>query len=262
MRRAGIVIGILALPLSLLAQEKQQPNQDYAAFSKMVHSMVVKRLPKEGFEDTSGWGLTIPYEPNLPLPTLRTVVKVGDQVMLPHGTWRRIKGKIENPDRDLKIVVKDFKSMDNGKFYRLVIDVDAMILCNVEIQQWQKGLALIGGEGAVDANLTSTITCDVGWSFDFKTLPPDLVIEPKVKELTLNLVDLKARGGPVLPPGLANDVKDLARNLVKASEPMVKDLANDAIAKSLKDGKGTISVGSLMTVLPKPKAPEVKKGDK
>ena len=38
-----------------------------------------------------------------------------------------------------------------------------------------------------------------------------------------------------------------------------RDGANEAIAKSLKEGKGSISAGALMNVLPKPKAPEPKK---
>ena len=257
MRRAGILIAILALPLGVPAQEKK-PADDYAAFSKMVHSMAVKQLPKE-FVDESGWNQTIPYEANLRLPKLRTVLKVGDKLALPHGTWRRFKGKIEDPDKNLKIVVKDFKSMEDGKFYRLVLDVDALILVNIEVQQWQKGLLLVGGEGAADANLKALIAADIGWSFDFKKLPPGVSIEPKITELDLTLVDIKARPGPILPAGLAMDVKNLLRALVKSSEPAVKNFANDAIAKSLKEGKGSISAGALMTVLPKPKAPEPKK---
>ncbi len=261
MRRASILIGILVFPLSLPAQEKQ-PDQEYAAFSKMLHSMAVKQLPKE-FEDASAWNQTIPAEPNLRLQKLRTFIKVGDKQEMPHGTWRRFKGKIEEPDKNLKIVVKDFKSMENGKFYRLVLDIDATILCNIEVQQWQKGLLLIGGQGAADANVTAAVTADIAWSFNFKKLPPELNIEPKVMELGLKLVDIKARGGPVLPAGPANDVKELLRGFVKSSEPFVKDLANDAIAKSLKEGKGSISAGALMNVLPKPKAPEKeKKSDK
>jgi hypothetical protein len=244
------------LPFTISAGEKKENPQEYAEFSRLIHSAVVKQLPKE-FEDSSGWNQFIDLEPNLRLPKLRKVVKVGDKLMFPHGTWRRFKGKVEDPEKNLKIVVKEFRALDN-KTYRVVADVDATILCWGEVLQWQKGLMLVGGEATADANLTAAIVCDVGVSLNFKKFPPELNIEPKVSDLKLNLVDITVRGGPALDgDGLAKDIKDLLRGLVKASEPLVKDHANRAIAQSIKEGKGTISVDAIMKALPK-SAKEVK----
>ena len=93
-----------------------------------MHTIVVKQLPKE-FEDKSGWGGTIPAEPNLRLANLRTFIKVDDKLMMPHGAWRKFKGKLEHPDKNLKIVVKEFKQLDD-KTYRVVADVDATVSCS------------------------------------------------------------------------------------------------------------------------------------
>ena len=89
--------------------------------------------------------------------------QVGDHLRSTARHLRRFKGKIEEPDKNLKIVVKDFKQID-GKNYRIVVDVDATILVHGEAQQWQKGLFLIGGEAYADANVTAAIVCDVGVS--------------------------------------------------------------------------------------------------
>lgn len=254
MRHASGLIGILALlPLGSSAGEKKPEPQDYTQFSRLVHSVVVKQLPKE-FVDTSGWNQFIPIEDGLPFPKLRTVVKLDDKLVFPHGTWRRFKGKIEDPNKQLKITVKEFKAL-NEKTYRVVADVDATILVHGEVQQWQKGLMLIGAEATADAFLTAAVTCDVGVSLNFKKFPPALDLEPKVTELGLNLVDIQVRGGPIFTgekgKAFANDIKDLLRGAVKASEPFVKDHANQAIAQSLREGKGTISADAIMKALPK-----------
>lgn len=252
MRSIFGLIAILAVGPVGGAQEKQE-KQEYKEFSRLVHSIVVKQLPKE-FEDTSGWGGTIPAEDNLPLAKLRKYVKVGDKLEVPHGTWRKFKGKVEDPSKNLKIVVKEFKQL-NDKTYRVVADVDATFLVRGEIQQWQKGLFLIGGELAADANLTAAIVCDVGVSLNLKKFPPELNIEPKVAELGLEFVDFKVRGGPFITGELGDnfrrDLKEGLRAVVKASEPLVKMYANDAIAQGLKEGKGTISADAILKALPK-----------
>jgi hypothetical protein len=266
MRQHALVLPILAiLPFSLSAQEKPAPEkptpQDYTTFAKLIHSTVVKQLPKEGFEDLSGWGQTIPAPDKLPLPALRTFIKVGNKLEVPHGTWRKLVGKIEDPDKNLKIVVKEFKPLKDTT-YRVVADVDATFLCQVEMQQWQKGLLLIGGQIGADANVTAAVVCDVGTSFNFKKFPPEVTLEPKVVELGLDFVDFKVRNGPIIQgefgDNLRKDLKEVFRGVMKASEPIVKDYANQAIVQSLKDGKGLISTDAILKALPKPKVEEKK----
>jgi hypothetical protein len=253
MRLASGLIGILAtLPFSVSAGEKL-PRRDYGEFSRLVHTIVVKQLPKQ-FEDASGWGQMIEIPPNLRLMALRKVVKVGDHLEAPHGAWRRFKGTIEDPDKNLKIAVKDFKKLDS-KTYRIDVDVDVTIMCQGDWQQWQKGLLLVEAGATADANIMAAIVCDVGVSLNVKKFPPELNIEPKVSELGLNLVDFKLRGDPIIKgqrgDALRNDLKEVLRSVFKASEPFVKDQANQAIVQGLREGKGTISAGAIMKALPK-----------
>ena len=249
----GLIVLLTFLPLTLPAQETK-PNSEYAAFSKLIHSVAVKQMPKQ-FEDNSGWGQMTVVPDNLPLFRLRKIVKVKDHLEAPHGAWRRFKGKIEHPDKNLKIVVKDFKKLDD-KTYRVVVDVDAIVMVHADWQQWQKGLMLIGASATVDANITAAIVCDVGATLTFKDFTPELKLEPKVTKLGLDFVDFKVRGGPIVTgetgDAIRKDLKDGVRSLMKASEPLVKDEINRAIAQSLKEGKGTISAGAIMKALPMP----------
>ena len=255
MHRFITLLAVVAfVPFTAMGQDKR-PKSEYAEFSKLVHSVVVKQLPKE-FEDASGWGGRTEIPDDLPLMGLRKVVKVGDKLEAPHGPWYRFKGRIEDPAKNLKIDVKDFKKLSLTS-YRVVADVDLVITGQVDFQQWQKGIMLVGTDVIGDANLTAAIVIDVEASLNFKKIPPALDLTPKVAELGLNLVDFRVRGGPILKKDrgklLTAQFKDVVRLMVKASEPMVKDLANQAIVESLKEGKGTISADAIMKTLPKEK---------
>jgi hypothetical protein len=233
---------------------KANPEKDYAEFSKLIHHVITGQLKKE-YEYRDNWGNVIPLpDKRLPLPKLRTYLKDGDQVVLPHGAWKKLKARVADPARDLKIQVKDFKPLD-GKTYRLALDADVALATEGEWQQWQKGLLLVGIAGEADAFLRIGVVCDVGVQLDFAKLPPEIKITPKIAELALDLKDIRPRGGPLLTgergEKLAADIKGLLRSAVKLAEPHVKELANDAIAKSLKDGKGALSAGAILKALPK-----------
>ena len=233
--------------------QKLQPSKaDYAEFSKLVHKFVVNGIPKD-VEHRDGWGNTIPYTEKLILPRLRTYLKDGDRIVLPHGAWKRLKVNLEDPSRDLVINVKNFKYA-GGKNYRLDLDADVVLRTEGEWQQWQKGLMLVGLEGVADAYLHISVGADIGVELDFKQFPPAVKIHPKVADLGLDLEDIRLRGGPIFTgekgERLANDIKGLLRAAVKVAEPQVKELVNEAIAESIRKGKGALSAGELLKALP------------
>jgi hypothetical protein len=252
---------LLLIPLFAFADEPspkksddppvvKKSDQDFAEFSRLVQQFVANQAPKE-FEHRDGWGATIPLpDRRLPLPNLRTYLKDGDKIVLPHGAWKKVKVSLEDPKRDLKIQVKDFRAI-NGKTYRLELDADVVLGTAGEWQQWQKGLLLVGFAGEADATLRISVGCDLGVSLNFNKLPPEINVDPKITDLGLDLKDIRPRGGPVFTDEkLRNDIKGLLRSAVKLAEPQVKDLANQAIAQSVKDGKGALSAGALLKALP------------
>jgi hypothetical protein len=251
MRCIGGLVSVLAI--SCLTAGQPETKKEYAEFSKLAHAVVVKQLPKQ-IEEASGWGQMTEIPGNLPLMALRKTVKVGDQLQAPHGSWHRYKARIEDPDKNLKITVKEFKQLDL-KTYRVAADVETTVTGQVEFQQWQKGLLLVGADATGDADLKIGLVIDVGVSLNFKKVPPQLEMEPKVSDLGLELVDFRLRNGPILKGVrgklLTAELKDVVKTLVKASEPLVKDYANQAIVQSLKEGKGPISADAIMKAMPK-----------
>jgi hypothetical protein len=230
---------------------------DYTEFSKLVHKIVVSQLPKV-HQDDSGWGGTVPLQEKLRLPRLRTYVKVGDRIEVPHGFWRKVKVWLDDPAEDLTIRVRELKPID-AKIYRLSLDAEAELRGWTEVQHWQKGLALVGFIANADAIISLSLDCDVAVSLKPGKFPPEVAVEPKVTRLKLDLKDFilhdvtLRRLGRVLEGEQARDAADqfrgILKDLVRAAEPMVKDHANRAIEKGLREGKGTISAGALFKAL-------------
>src|ERR1700730_13227743 len=128
MRSAAILTLTLALLSSTAGADDPKPNpqKDYADFSKLIHRMVVKELPKE-FEDRSGWGQMVPLSEKLRFPNLpRTRVRIGDKEGYPNGLWKRFKARIEDPAKDLKINVREFSKIDS-KTFRLAVDSEVLL---------------------------------------------------------------------------------------------------------------------------------------
>lgn len=182
MRRL-LILAAMALCLPLAAPAGETPTKDeFADLSRMLHKMAVKQVPRE-YEEKFDWGKSIRVPEKLRLPNLpRTFIKVGDRMELAHGTWRRLRVKLDDPNKDLKIKVKDLKKLDKGG-YRVVIESEALLHCDGELNQWINGLLLFKAVGQADATITSTAVCDVDVSLNIKKFPPELKIEPKIQDL-------------------------------------------------------------------------------
>jgi hypothetical protein len=251
--RYRMLFAAVALGLALTVSAGDVAIKDpYADLSKIIHKRVLKQVPRE-HEEKFDWGKSIPIPDNLIAPGLpRRFVKVGDKKELAHGNWKRVHVKLDDPDKNLKIKVKEFKKMDKGG-YRLLLDAEVLVRCDGEMNQYLRGLLLLRVTGQADATITSTMTCDVDIKINLKKFPPEVNVEPKIVDMTLDLKEfnLKQLGGTVQGEKirqLGNDLMpDLIRGLLKVSEPLVKDYANEAIAASLKESKRK----ELLKVAPK-----------
>lgn len=262
MGRFGLALSLFGLAaLATAGQPEKNEPVDYAELSRLIHKIAVAQVAKT-VEDNSGWGQTVPVPDRLPLPRLkRTLVKVGDRWELPHGVWRKVKAWLPEPARDLQIHVRELKPAGPGTF-RLVLDADVALRGWAEVQHWQNGLALVGFIGEADAVIGLHLVCDVGIAFDTKKFPPEVKVTPKVAELKSDLREfalrevklrrlaVKLEGDAAREAG--NQFKGILQELMRSQEAKVKELANQAIERSLREGKGNLNAASLMKLLSPP----------
>ena len=260
-----IVFAMTAFGLSLAgnAQEPAPAKQEFADLSRLIHKMVLKQVPRE-HEEKIDWNKSIPVPERLVFPKLpRTWVQVGNEKQLAHGTWKRIRVKVIDAEKDVKIKVKEFERQDKGG-YRTVIDAEVALKCDGEMQEWLNGLSLVKLDGNADTTITSTLVCHVDIKVNLKKFPPEVTVEPKIMEMAVDLKDfnltrvaatarnIRVEGEALRKMG--NDVMpDLIRSMIKQSEPLIKDYANKAIADGLKESKGKLSTAELLKAVPKEK---------
>ncbi len=249
--------------LSLCLAQGTSPGQEtppvvdeYADLSHFLRELAVKRIPKE-FEDRSRWGQTIPVPDKLRLPKLRTYVKENDEWRVPHGPWIELKGRIDDPKRDVVLTVKAFEQVDDKNF-KLELEGGSPLDLHIHWQQWQKGLMLLAVQTDAQATVAFHAKVDVATQLLLTKFPPEVELKPKVSDLTVELQDFTLK--PPLPffqgekgGELRNVVKDLLRQAVRSQEGSIRDEVNKVLAANLKDGKGTVSAGAILKALPKPK---------
>ncbi len=262
MRKLMLCLGLLGLTWScLLAGEPPAANKDYTALSQLIQQSVIKQMPKV-FKNETGWGQTVPIPPEgLRLMRRRQTVQVGDHLELPHGHWRKTRVWMDDPNRDLNIKVLDLRPA-NDKSYHITLDVDAKLHGATEVEQWQKGLLLIDLTGEADTRVGVLLDCDVALALG-KGFPPEVKVEPKVTNLKVDLKDFNLRHvegrrtriavalDGEAAQNLGKEFKGMLQDMLHSAEPTIKERANETIARSLREGKGTFSPMELMKALSK-----------
>jgi len=245
---AGLLLGAFAL----VAQETPSldpAKADYTELSKMIRTVALKEAPKE-FRPAPAWGLSTPFPPKLRLPGLpRTTIKNGDHLELAHGSWKRARVTMENPERDFVLNVTDLTVLEASK-YRVSITSIAPLNIDYEFQQWLNGLMLVGLEGRAKARVKVDIDCEVVLTLNALKLPPEITVAPKITSTKIEVQDLE-----VFNPATANrpdraqningELRNFVQGLVRDAEPNVQEEANKAIVRALRDGKGTFSAAKL-----------------
>jgi hypothetical protein len=258
---SGAVLIALCFALKAHAdvEKANAKKPDYVELSRLIQQGVVEKTPKR-YEDKSEWGRTIPANPNVRLPRLRRVIiQNGDKMEYPDGVWKRSVVWLEDPAKDIKIAVKELKTTE-PQTYRVKLDATVSARGEGERQRWRNGVKLFGISAQADATITAALDIEVKLAFDNAKFPPEVVVTPKVIEskLLLEKFDLNRVGAVLVGDDariIGDQLKDFLQTLLTQHDDEVKQTANDAIAKALKEGKGRISAASLLklTTSAKPK---------
>jgi hypothetical protein len=238
MRSKFLAFAVVAsLCAGSLGLAEETPNSALAATIKKA---VLAKLPKQ-FEDNSEWGKTIPLPVAVRFPNLRrAVVRVGDHDELPHGTWKRTRVWMADPERDLTIILSDMKKVGKDTS-RLRVDATVAVQAQRERKDWIRGVGLPGITADADAVARVSLDVDVTVNFDLARPLDGVKTDVKVSDLRIELKDFHLRRvGPVViveQGALGDELKGILQEQLRAAEPKAKDYANQAIAQAIKDGK-------------------------
>jgi hypothetical protein len=245
------VLLLVAAPAAPAAPPDEAATADLA---RLLHKVIVAKLPP-AFEDASGWGHTVPVPERMRFPRLkRTIVRVGDHDELPDGPWRKVRLRLEDPNRDVQVRVPSFKRVE-GMTYRVVVEVDAAARAEADVQRWRNGVELADLTGRADVLLNIRVECDVTGRLAGK----GLVLEPVVNDVKLNLKEFTPRQvtfhrtGVVLAgdrvKAAGEDLKGPIQEMLRSIEPDVKRRAGEALARAMKEGKQPLPPAEVLKAI-------------
>jgi hypothetical protein len=253
--RFALTLGVFGLTLTAaVAQEPTSPpaKADYSELSRLIRDAVLKSAPKE-FSAAPAWGLSRPFPAKLRLPNLqRTTIKKGDTVELAHGSWKRGKAWMDDPQRDFELAVANLTAIEPAK-YRVSITSAAPLNVDYEFQQWLNGLMILAVNGRAKTRVKVDLECDVALSLDASKFPPDVTVSPKIADMKVEIQDLKVLNPGDLPrqetvQNINEQLRGFVQSMVRAAEPRIQEQANAAIADAIRQGKGRFSAAKLLEV--------------
>jgi hypothetical protein len=249
----------VALMGSALQGQEPPPVPDRetraADLERLIHDAVASRLGKV-VEDASGWGRTIPLPEQLKRPQARRmIVDVDGHPEVPDGTWHKVRLWLADPERDLRVRVKSFRRLEATK-YRLETSTDAALRTEADVVRWRNGILLADLTARARVSLNVSLGCEVSGRLDISVLPPELRLDPDLRELKIDVTEVVPTrvtlnrlgvtvGGEVLEAA-GDELRDTLQALIRRREPELKKRAAEMMAKTLREGKGPLAAARML----------------
>lgn len=223
---AGVVAAILALGGSLASGE-DPAEKTPEGVSSLLEWIAREHLPKE-IDDSKHWGkeekvwagVRVSWDSD----GLHTKRK-WDSVR--QGTWYRYRAELVDPDRRLQIQVGKLRELPQGRAGFDVV-AKARMAATGRMAQWQTNVQILSVGVEAEADIELRLKCSTGFQLDAKKFPPDVLIDMRVDEAELRLVELRLEKFGVLENGAA---RLLGRSLRTTIEEKLEKGADKLAAK-------------------------------
>lgn len=143
------------------------------------------------------------------------------------GTWYRYRAVLVDPDRRLHVQVGRLRELPKGRA-GFDVTVKARMAATGRMAQWQRNVQImsVGVEGEADVELR--LKCSTAFQFDTKQFPPDVLLDVRVDDADLRLIDLRLDKVGLLEDGPA---RLLGRSLRESIEDKLAKAADKLAVK-------------------------------
>jgi hypothetical protein len=236
---ALVCLSLLLVCLMLVrrsaADQPLAPPFDEEPLTDAIRQAIIAEL-KDKYQDDKHWGQTTQALRGMRLRgrgkslhwEMRTKA-VND------GLWKRYVVTVVEPDQQLHVGLDNVHLTDQGRL-AFVLRLVARLRGEGHIEQWKLGVKLLGTSAQGDATVAATIDCDVGIQFEAGKVASDVLLDPHVTAIRLDLVDLDVRRIGRLGGKAAHELGDSFTSMVarqlKRREGKLVEKANASIAKN------------------------------
>ena len=133
-----------------------------------------------------------------------------------HGKWLQYTIDLKDPNdpRYLKIEVTHAETGDDGRL-RLELKIDTQVDVETRQERWNYGLQLFSISTKSTAKLQLTLAANIGFSFDYTRIPPDIVFDPVVESADLKIINLEVDRISKLGSDIAEELGDFAERVLR-----------------------------------------------
>ncbi len=202
-------------PLAVPAATPTAPDEslDVQPFQDLVRQIILDEL-KPQYEDRKHWGQQ---------GRVITGVKVKGKWFEPHlekrtkevndGLWQRYVVALVEPEKNLHVRLDQARSIDPNRF-AFSLELQCKLRGEAHIERWRKGVKMLNTSAQGDMTVRVRLDCDLAVRLEPGKLVRDVVLDPRVTAVDLQLVDLDLRRVGVLGHDIAHELGDSLRPII------------------------------------------------
>ncbi len=186
---------------------------DVDAFQQLIRQVVLEGLKPE-YDSQHNWGHQTDATTGVKLrgkwfaPRLEKTKKAEND-----GLWQRFVVTLVEPQQNLRTRLERVDATPDGRL-RFELLVEAHLAGTGQFERWKDGVKLFDLSAESDSTVSARIECELGIRREPGTLADDVVLDPRVTTIDLQLVDLDVRRVGKLG-------HDVSRELGQAMRPTI-----------------------------------------
>lgn len=223
------------------------PLQDIPTWSQVGRAILLTAIPPE-YVDRKNWDKTIEVFDGFNVQQRGLNIRMSERRRkVNHGSWYMFTVRFPKPEQNVAFVIDQVQPHDFGDFTCAVHVAMRKIWLYGQFEQWVLGVKGVNFdiESEVEVHLHAVVRLTVRTEMKKGSFFPDLRLDPVIKSVRLNLVDVNTRRvgriGGDLAEELGNSSRRFFEDLIHSQESRVLKKANEAIQKKKDSLKLTTS---------------------
>ena len=205
-------------------------------WSETLRAVLLTAIPDK-FEDRSQWDKTRTIFDGLRVKQRGFDIRVSERrKTVNDGTWHKYQVELIDPARHLQFVIENIRSIGAGQF-RFNIKLASKLRCRGDFEHWVLGVKGLNVTVVSEADIRITADCLLAFRVErnSKSLIPDILLEPRLNNLKIDLTGLEVRRIGEIRGDLAEGIGDGSRSFIEtllhSQEGRALKKANEALEK-------------------------------
>jgi len=206
-----------ALPLfTLLAGGRQARGDDAGeqSLSNMVRHILLDNLPRD-FSGDNDWGRQHAVTSGLKFDRSNGRLKIEKRTKeVNDGLWTNYKVTLVDPAQNLRVKIAGLRRVGTGRL-AFQLFLSAQLDGEARYERWRRGIKMLNFKADAASTIEAALDCEVTLRSAPGAFLGDLVVEPKVNDVRLALVDIDLERVSRIDGAAAEELGDRLRHALE-----------------------------------------------